>query len=104
VAKGSAKDLSDNTIWLFDHVGSIYHIDIQAIVDPSAQTWSAPDRPLGSASDRLPFNLTSVVVIASPQCTYDLQADVDADNTSMPNLPPGCNVTNPPITVTVDSE
>jgi hypothetical protein len=101
VAKGTVQNLGANTIWLFDHVGNNYYIDVSAIVNPRAHTWSASDRNLGDPSDPLPFNLTAVVVIASPECTYDLQIDFNSGNTKMPDLPAGCSTINPPIVVTV---
>ncbi len=102
VAKGSESNLGANTIWLLDHTKENYYIDAQAIVDPSNHKWSAPDRRLGSPSDRLPFELTAVVVVASPLCSSTLQTDVSSGNTKLPDyLPQGCHPIKPPITVTV---
>jgi hypothetical protein len=104
VANGAVHCLGADTLWLFDRAEGRYYIDVQAIVDPRAHTWSAPDRPLGSSSDPLPFKVTAEIVIASPVCTRDLQADAASGNTKMPNLPPGCADSMQPITVTVYKE
>jgi len=104
VAKGSVSNLGADTIWLFDHVGRAYYIDVQAVVDPNNRTWSAPDRHLGSGSEQLPFSVTAVVVVADPQCTSVLQTSVSSGNTKMPGLPSGCHPIKPPIRVTVNKE
>jgi hypothetical protein len=104
VAGGSASSLGADTIWLFDYVGGAYYIDVQAIVDPNKRTWSAPDRHLGSGSEKLPFSLTAVVVVADAQCTSILQTSFNSGNTNMPSLPSGCHAIQPPIRVTVYKE
>lgn len=102
-ANGSVSNLGADTIWLFDH-DAVYYIDVKATVSPDGSTWSATDRPLGSANESLPFEVTALVVVANPQCTSNLQARVRSNETTLPNLPPGCHVAQPFITVTVNRE
>lgn len=104
VAKGTVSDLDADTIWLFDHRDDSYYIDVQAIVRPDGRHWSAPDRLLGSETEKKPFNVEAVVVVATPRCASILQTKVSTGDTRLPILPPGCKVIKPPITVTVNKE
>ncbi len=101
VIRGSVTDLGNDSIWLFDF-NNAYFIDVQATVPPFSGNWKAADRPLGGASQSLPFQITVVVVLATPQCDRVLQANLSAHETRLPSLPPGCDLIPPPITVTVN--
>jgi hypothetical protein len=104
VARGSVSELGADTLWLFDHVSGFYYLDTQANIDPQHHAWSAADRHLGSPGQRFPFQIKALVVLASPQCTSDLQKDFNSGRTQMPNLPSGCKAIGPAIRVTVDRE
>jgi len=104
VAKGSVSRLGAHTIWLFDYNGSDFYIDVKATVSSDGSRWSAADYPLGSASQSLPFEVTVLVVVATPECTSTLQAKVRSDETKLSKLPVGCHAVQPSIAVTVNRE
>ena len=89
VARGTASSLGSYTIWILDYDGG-YTVDQKAIV--SNATWSAIDRPLGSSSDRLPYNLTMVAVFADPPCAHRLMQVNSTENDYMNHLPAGCKI------------
>ena len=89
VASGAAPSaLYPDTIWILDH-GIEYIVDTEATV--SVGSWSAPDHPLGNSSNRLPYDITMVAVLATPHCASQLSAldhTVNGDHTKY--LPAGC--------------
>ena len=103
MASGSVSRLGADTIWLVDYNGS-YYIDVKATVSSGDSRWSAADYPLGSASETLPFDLTVLVVVATPECTSILQAKFDSHDIKLSELPVGCQAIQPSIEVTVNRE
>lgn len=79
------------TVWLVDHASGGYAADMQAIITHRGAQWRATDRPLGSPSDRLPFKLTVIAVLADHQCTLTLtRMDSSTSSDWTTQLPRGC--------------
>lgn len=78
------------SVWLLDDHAGGYYVDMQATVQ--GDRWSAADRPLGSPSEALPFDLSAVAVLADPACAAALAASAAAGNQQMAALPAGCRV------------
>ncbi len=89
VASGPAPSaLYPETIWILDH-GIEYLVDTEATV--SAGRWSAPDYPLGDSSNGLPYDITMVAVLATPNCASQLSAlDHTHNGDHTKYLPAGC--------------
>ena len=78
------------TIWILDHPSRhSYFLDREA--DVNAGEWSAVDRPIGDASDRLPYPLAVVAVLADPQCARSLNQIGQTATTHITTMPAGCH-------------
>jgi hypothetical protein len=78
------------TIWILDHPSrNSYFLDREA--DVNAGEWSAVDRPLGEASDPLPYPLTVVAVLADPQCARSLNQIGQTATSHTTTMPAGCH-------------
>jgi hypothetical protein len=87
IATGRARSLGTYTVWILDYDGG-YTVDQEATV--ASGQWSAVDRPLGDASDHLPYYLTMRVVTANTKCATKLQQINSTKNDYTQNLPAGC--------------
>lgn len=89
VARGTVASLGSYTVWILDYDGG-YTVDQEAVV--TAGLWSATDQPLGDPSDKLPYNLTMVAVMANPYCADRLSRIQSTSNDYTLNLPGGCKI------------
>ena len=92
IARGIVEGLGANTIWILDHSASGYYVDAEAATPKNGNgAWSAMDRWLGNKSDHLPYSLTVVAVIATPQCKRQLRQIESQDlDTPLGTIPRGC--------------
>lgn len=82
---------SQYTVWLVDHPSGGYAADVQATITRGGRQWEATDRPLGSPSDRLPFKLDVIAVLADHQCTLTLTRMASSESSDWATqLPYGC--------------
>lgn len=88
-ASGSVTSSGHYTVWILDYDGG-YTIDQQAVI--TADKWSAVDAPLGDSSDHLPFDLTMVAILATPDCAIRLAEISATENDYTNSLPDGCTI------------
>jgi hypothetical protein len=90
VARGTARGLGNDTIWLTDYDGG-YTVDNEAAVNGNG-AWSVSDSDLGNSDQSLPFNLTARIILADSHCADRLQATYNTNNDYLITLPGGCAV------------